>query len=66
MQIFDNLGRHGADARRQARYSVHGMAALLAAGFLVPAPGNVAVVAIAGTGLALIGAQRFAAWRTSA
>lgn len=59
MHDFVEPVRSARAARRFAsvRYSGQGMAVLLLAGLLVPAPGNIAIAAIAAVGLAVMGAQ---------
>ena len=59
MHDFVEPARSARAAHRSAgvRYSGQGMAVLLLAGLLVPAPGNVAIAAIAAVGLVVMGAQ---------
>ena len=59
MQPFDELCRWGREVqrRRTMRLSGQGMITLLLGALLLPAPGNLAAIAIAVTGLALIALQ---------
>jgi hypothetical protein len=59
MHDFVEPARSAQAARRSAgiRHSGLGMAVLLLAGLLVPAPGNFAIAAIAAAGLIVMGAQ---------
>ena len=59
MHDFVEPARSARAARRSAgiRHSGQGMAVLLLVGMLVPAPGNIAIAAIAAAGLIVMAAQ---------